>query len=1083
MANLESILKTCTPRTDVLKGRLVDKHFAAQLDQVVRRAEGYEAYADAESFFDLTYPTAGLRDLLAGSFARVSGQPEKAPNAEHAVYRYETSFGGGKTHGLIALWHLANGARPNNVAEFIDPVLLPTNCRVAAIVGDSLDPINGLTTDGTTTYTIWGEIARQLGDDAWAAMSASDASRTSPGKQTWLNMIGDQPTIIVIDEVAQYLRRLVTSADGNIEKMAKATIDMLKVLFEAATAAPAVRIIVTLATGTKAFGRETSEIEDQLFDVAGQSLVDEAADVMERPKGAIGRPANDDEIGFILRRRLFESVDDAAAQAAAEAYQGHYSTLAGQDVQIGQATADPAGYCEQIHTAYPFHPALIECLDKRIGPLPGFQRARGALKMLAETVARLWSDKTDIPMINLGDLPLEAAQVRASVTSSISKEELTGPATADFASTDSHAWQIDDQRWNEERIATRACRTVFLHSIAGEPSPGASLPDIYAGTLRPGEDPDLADQALTETSQVAWHLVYDAGTWRFQVAPNANRIIANETNNVSTADVTEELDRRIRQIFPTDGQVTAIHGASSPSGVPDAEKLRLVVISHADLVVEAREASTAPSKVVDIASLCGAAEQNRVYRNSVVTLVADADAIDAMKAKIRFELAAQRISGSPERMEQFDESVRKRLRGIADAAKLETRVAICTAYRHLYWPAKDKKNNNLRHHQLPPRNQGEVKHAQTTVVVDALVSNDKITNKMPPVDRLASASGFDQSGEVTTAQVAEVPWRDHAAKIILAPNLVTDAITAGVRHGTWVYYDAQSERAFTDETPPPAVRIAGDTWLYTRDRAEELGLLRRPVTLTLVVDLLADHGDNGQLDGPGLQAVLEDHLGGGLKKKDIAGVLATGAQAGDRIVIVKEPATADSKPLTAPGVTNAKLDDLIVLTMERAVELGINIGDGPKVLTVKAVGSVGTAFQGLADKIADLDGVSITAVTVTASADPGEGARDLRILGFCIPQLPRFECQVRARLIVEFEGLSEGLEANLSGPAGDYQRIEDALLKAADLGSNVSGSLSLELTPSATLLHGDDLWEHFREVVVGNDPGHVTLQATLTKST
>ena len=125
MANLKNIRETCTPRADVLKGRLVDRHFAAQLDQVVRNGKGYEAYTDAESFFDLTYPTAGLKELLAGTFARLSGQPEKAPSAEYAVYRYETSFGGGKTHGLIALWHLANGARPGNVDEFIDSGLLP----------------------------------------------------------------------------------------------------------------------------------------------------------------------------------------------------------------------------------------------------------------------------------------------------------------------------------------------------------------------------------------------------------------------------------------------------------------------------------------------------------------------------------------------------------------------------------------------------------------------------------------------------------------------------------------------------------------------------------------------------------------------------------------------------------------------------------------------------------------------------------------------------------------------------------------------------------------------------------------------
>jgi hypothetical protein len=1080
MAQLKNIKDTCTPRADVLGGRLVDKHFAAQLDQVIRQAEGYESYSDAASFFDLTYPTAGLKELLAGTFARLSGQPEKAASAEHSVYRYETSFGGGKTHGLIALWHLAKGARPANVDEFIDPSLLPANCQVAALVGDSLDPSNGLTTDGVTTYTMWGEIARQLGPEAWEKMALSDENRESPGKQTWLEIFGDTPTVIVIDEIAQYLRQLVTSGSGETQKLAKATIHMLKVLFEAATSAPAVRVIVTLATGTKAFGAETTEIEAQLFDVAAQGLIDEANDVMGRPKGAIGRPAKDEEIGYILRRRLFESVDESAAKKAAKTYKALYQDLADQGIQIGQATANPAAYSELIESAYPFHPALIDCLDKRIGPLPGFQRARGALKMLAETVAYLWANENNVPTINLGDLPLEADQVLASVTSSIHREELSGPATADFAADTSHAWSVDDARWAEERTATRSCRSVFLHSIVGEPSPGASLPDIYIGTLRPGENPDVIDQALQETSQVAWHLVYDGASWRFQVEPNANRIIAAEQANITNAQISEELDRRIRRIFPNDAQISAIHAATSPAEVPDADKLRLIVFSYEDLTTVARDAGKAPDKVVDIASYAGLGGQNRVYRNSVVSLVADGDGIDSMKAKIRFELASQRVTADRERMSQFDRNVALALKEIADKAELETRVAICAAYRHLYWPTKDAKNNNLRHHQLPPRNQGEIKNAQTQVVVDALIANGKISTTMPPTDRLASTSGFSRSGEATTSQVAEVPWKDHAAKIVLAPNLITDAISAGIRNGTWVYYDAAAERAFTHETPPPAVRIGGDTWLYSKEKAEELNLLRKPISLSLIIESI---GSTGLIEGAALRETLEEAIGGEPTKKDVLGVLATGAQTGEHIVVVKSPAGKDSKPLTVPGISNARLDDLQILSRDAAKNLGIGVDESKKELVASGEGSVGSTFQRVADKVADLGADLVTSVSVTATADPGEGPRDLRLLGFCIPQLPRFDCQINVRVIVEFPGLSDGLKVDLSGTSSDYQRIEEALLKLADLGSNVSGSLTLKLTPSAPIKHNDGDWMQLKDVVTNNDPGNITLTADLSKET
>ena len=281
----------------------------------------------------------------------------------------------------------------------------------------------------------------------------------------WLDIIGDRPTVIVIDEIAQHLRLLATSGHEQSRDLAAQTIAGLKVLFEAATAAPRARIIVTLATGTEAFEAETAEVAKALREAEVQKLVSEAHDVMERPKGAVGRPAEDDEIGFILCRRLFAEVDENAAATAAQAYRGLYqaaekagfayignaltsgfiftdarfrpfsaacyTTLADQGVTVGgSATDDPAGYAERLRSAYPFHPALIDCLDKRIGPMPGFQRARGALKMLVESVAAAWRAHAPAPIINLGDLPLDNLTVRSAITTSIGREALDSALTA-----------------------------------------------------------------------------------------------------------------------------------------------------------------------------------------------------------------------------------------------------------------------------------------------------------------------------------------------------------------------------------------------------------------------------------------------------------------------------------------------------------------------------------------------------------------------------------------------------------------------------------------------------------------------------
>ena len=113
---LKLLPQTCTPRADVLAGQFAAADFAARLEQVVSDPAGYADYGDPVKFFALTYPTGGMKRLLTGVFGRLSGQD--VPGAENPVVRFQTSFGGGKTHGLIAAYHVAKGFQP--ASEFFD---------------------------------------------------------------------------------------------------------------------------------------------------------------------------------------------------------------------------------------------------------------------------------------------------------------------------------------------------------------------------------------------------------------------------------------------------------------------------------------------------------------------------------------------------------------------------------------------------------------------------------------------------------------------------------------------------------------------------------------------------------------------------------------------------------------------------------------------------------------------------------------------------------------------------------------------------------------------------------------------------
>jgi hypothetical protein len=704
---------------------------------------------------------------------------------------------------------------------------------VATVVGDQLDPLSGLAdpATGIVTYTFWGEVARQIGPEAWSRFERSDRERTPPGKQLWMDAFGQRPTLVVIDELALHLAQLASSQNPDVRRQEEATIQALKVLFEAATAAPAVRLIFTLATGTSAFSAHTGRLEEAISSVSVEGAGEAAHDVMARSKGAVGRPADDHEIGHILRRRLFEHVDEAAAEAAFSAYKDAYTTISQREPQsLGSAETDLASYCERIRTCYPFHPALVDCLDKRIGPLPGFQRARGALKMLAESLAVLWAGpaarQAPLSMINLGDLPLESAAVRSCVTGGINRPEMDPPARADFAGEGAHAVAVDSKRWPQQQTARRACTAVFCHSLAGE-SHGATLADVCLGTLHPHEDPALVEEALGEAHRVAWHLHSDNGRWRFRVEPNANKIVHTEMANVSQSEVTDELEAKVRSLFASSGSLKAVHFPAAPGDIADAPRLQLVVVSPAEPVEP--ENAAPPRLVRRIAERSAAAETLRTFRNGLVFTAAEEAHIAAAREKISFELAAKRIL-APQRKHDFSAAVNKKLRELAATAELESRMALSRAYQHVWWPERARNDGGvrLRPLPLPPAEQGKASGAQTERVLKLMRDYSKVKDTVPATDALARSSGFDNRGAISTEALAQSPWRDPTQPVILDQALVVKAITAGVRNGTWVFHDAASGRVLTRRQPEGQVRISADSMLYSLERATDLGLLPEP---------------------------------------------------------------------------------------------------------------------------------------------------------------------------------------------------------------------------------------------------------------
>jgi predicted AAA+ superfamily ATPase len=364
--SLPTIFATCRPRADVEAGLVRDDEFMADLSQVVNRTAP-DDYLNPASFFAKSYPTRGMKELLKAVCLRLSGKGGEVSS----IIRLGTQYGGGKTHGLIALVHAvrgAGGAVIPQLAEFVDPAILPTGTvRIAALDGENADPANGLTLEpGLLARSLWGEMAYRLaGREGYERVRQSDERHIAPGAETIRELFGGQPTLILLDEISVYLRKVERAFPDASKQLAAFIHD----LFKAVASTPQVALVYTLAIGKDDQGNDAYKDENE----RAASAMAEAESVAVRSTTPLN-PTEEDETPSVLRARLFESVDLAAGKTVADAYYQLWN--ANRDNLPADATSPELR--EQFLRSYPLHPKLLEMLTEKTASLSTFQRTRGS---------------------------------------------------------------------------------------------------------------------------------------------------------------------------------------------------------------------------------------------------------------------------------------------------------------------------------------------------------------------------------------------------------------------------------------------------------------------------------------------------------------------------------------------------------------------------------------------------------------------------------------------------------------------------------------------------------------------------------
>ena len=627
------------PHYDIRNGALDESVFAANLSEVALGI-GQEVYSNPTMFFEKTYITAGLRDIANRVVRALNGE-----ESENRVVSLQTGFGGGKTHTLISLYHIAKAGRSLQnsayTANLLQEGVTPNfdYAKVAVFTNNTTDVVQGRTTDeGITIYTPWGELAYQLGGvEAYNKVRANDENRTAPTSSIFKPILEQNtPSLILVDELADYCNK----ANGTIVgkgTLYTQTVSFLQTLTESVAAVPKCVLIATLpASATEV---ASSDIGQQILSSLENRIVRVGTGV---------KPVDDEEIFEVVRRRLFENVGNPEVIEQVlvrykNTYHNRYRDLPNE--------ADRTEYINKMRKAYPFHPELIDMFRLKWGNDSRFQRTRGVLRLLASIIKDLWNRRGSLSgsqaLIHTSDVNLANLPTLTGTITSLMGSQWESVLHADIIGTSSNAYKIDNEDPQSNTckysLAQGIATTLLMSSIGGSQNKGLSIEQLKLCMLRPAAfQHSEINNALNKLEQVAYYLyatnVGSKNYW-FQAKPNINILINSAKSEISATDVKAEILKRLNSQINGNSQLRILINPSSD--VPEQKSLTLVVLSP-DYATQANSISKKVQNYVEQLSTKKGTSQ-RIFRNTIFYLTCSENQLGLLQSKLTEFLACERV--------------------------------------------------------------------------------------------------------------------------------------------------------------------------------------------------------------------------------------------------------------------------------------------------------------------------------------------------------------------------------------------------------------------------------------------------------
>ena len=299
-------------------------------------------------------------------------------------------------------------------------------------------------------------------------------------------------------------------------------------------------------------------------------------------------------------------------------------------------------YLNRMKACYPIHPEIFDRLFQDWNVIPGFQRTRGVLRIMATYISRLYREQDQSLLIMPANLPLDDPALADEFTRLLAQSGGNwDPVIKEVDSHGSRTDQIDMKSTvfvNVGGAACRIARTVFLGSATGGAIKGITTQQIHLGVVEPGQTVSTYNDALGRMTGNLYYLYNLDDRYYFHTQENLNKVAIDRAEQYTEEDIYGEIVGRLERVIGRDPSVQVC--PTSPSMVKDSEDIQYVILPpQASLPSREKDDDTAHPTALNILTYCTDDETHRIFRNTLLFIAAKIDDIRDLKNLVKNYLA------------------------------------------------------------------------------------------------------------------------------------------------------------------------------------------------------------------------------------------------------------------------------------------------------------------------------------------------------------------------------------------------------------------------------------------------------------